>query len=130
MRRTDWVFHFKVEDLLPHVQARCAYHRGRLDHWQVEAEKTEEQVRREGVSLTGYPVTGGQQFRAEVKPALMERYATCQRKVDHHRELLVAYDAYRLGLEATPADQWMPLDQDDVRFFIYGEDADAPEEDG
>jgi len=72
-RRGDWLFSYRVGDVLDGARSKLAHHAERIQFWQAEREKAVAAVKDAGFEVREYEVTGGKDVQVVVDQTLQSR---------------------------------------------------------
>lgn len=117
--RKEWKFEYSADVLLQKTLQRITYHEQRLSFWKAE-EAVADKNAKASATFKEYAITGGTRTELVIDPTLQSRLDECRRRLNHHRDYLKGYMAWRDVFEQNGTSKLI-LDVDDITYFTRGE---------
>lgn len=125
MKRDEWVFELKSEQLAAAARAKVEHHTGRLEFWQQAQAKVMEEVKAKGLSveasLAGFDYGSNVSSRATPQIMVDQTYqrqlSEAHTKIIEHRKKVSEFKGWVQVLEANGGRTY-PLNADDYLFFF------------
>ena len=120
--RDEWTFPYPADSVARAAQRKAEEHDERKDWWERERRDVLDELKRAGLEVTEYEVTGGQRHDVQFDPKLTKRLSEATSKIDRHRR-----DAERYWMFADvlgdQGDRSLDLHAEDVHYFGLSETA-------
>lgn len=114
--RNEWIFHYPAGDVAKAAEERRDYHDERLTWWVRERDDVLAELKRAGLEVTEYEVTGGQRHDVQFDPKLTKRLSEASSKIQTHKREAERYDMFATVL-AAHSQQTLELHPEDVDYF-------------
>jgi hypothetical protein len=118
--RNEWVFHYQAGDVAQAAAERRDYHEERTTWWERERTDVLAELKRAGLEITEFEVTGGQRHDVQFDPKLTKRLSEASSKIQTHRREAERYAMFETVLMAHDQ-QTLELHPDDVDYFGLAE---------
>jgi hypothetical protein len=115
-KRHEHLFQFTGAIIAAAAQAEYAYHKDRLQYWNIAMGLAIESAKNAGLKVEEYAVTGGKRVQMVVDPSIQGRLNECGAKIDKHR---TAADHFQIEASTyvTQSERSYELQPDDVIYF-------------
>lgn len=125
-RRSDWVFGYKVLDVLEGARTKLEHYEGRLKFWEHKRREIEAEIRERGLEIVEsgagptYNVASntGMSGQVVINTGLQLQFRECHQKIAEHQANVHQYSAWVQVLADRPPNDALELAQDDWLFFF------------
>jgi histidinol-phosphate/aromatic aminotransferase/cobyric acid decarboxylase-like protein len=100
--RNEWTFHYPAGEVAKAAEERRDYHEERRSWWEREREDVLAELKRAGLEVTEYEVTGGQRHDVQFDPKLTKRLSEAGSKIGTHQREADRFAMFATVLAAHP----------------------------
>jgi hypothetical protein len=114
--RNEWTFQYRAGDIAKAAEERRDYHEERRSWWERERQDVLAELKRAGLEVTEYEVTGGARHDVQFDPKLTKRLSEAGSKISHHKRAAEQFAMFATVL-AAHSRETLELHPDDVDYF-------------
>lgn len=114
--RGHWLFSYLGKELLEGAKKKLDHHQERLSYHEEALDEAEQEIRENGISIETWRHSGGRDMKAQVNPALGDKWKSHKDRVDHHTRLVAEYKQWCRVLERNQ-EETFSLALRDVDYF-------------